>query len=52
LDAAHTEQRHRTEVHDAARETPSEWAAATELSDANEQVAAREAWVKWIERGY
>ena len=52
LDAAWTEQRHRTRVHDAARDTPSEPAAVSGLAEANEQVAAREAWVKWIERGY
>ena len=52
LETAHTEQRHRSEVHDAAQGSPSEPSAASELAGANEQVAAREAWVKWIERGY
>jgi hypothetical protein len=27
-------------------------AAVSEVAGANEQMAAREAWVKWIERGY
>jgi hypothetical protein len=52
LDDARTEQRRTSEVHDQARETSAEPAAATELSAANEQLAAREAWVHWIERGY
>ena len=52
LDAARVEQRHRSELHDAAQHMPSERAAASELAGANEQLAAREAWVKWIERGY
>jgi hypothetical protein len=52
LDTARADQHHKSQVHDAARDTPSEVAAATELAGANEQLAAREAWVKWVERGY
>ncbi len=52
LDAARVEQRDRSEAHEAARDSAGEPAAADELSEANEQVAAREAWVGWIERGY
>jgi hypothetical protein len=52
LDAARVGQRRRSELHAAAQHTPSERAAASELAGANEQLAAREAWVKWVERGY
>jgi hypothetical protein len=52
LDAARVDQRHSTQVHDAAKDTPAESAAASQLAGANEQLAAREAWVKWVERGY
>jgi hypothetical protein len=52
LDAARDDQRVKSEAHDVAQETPDERAAASELAGANEQMAAREAWVKWIERGY
>ena len=37
---------------DAARGSPSELAAYTELRAAVEQVAAREAWLAWADRGY
>jgi hypothetical protein len=52
LDAARAEQRNRIEARDAARGTPREHATADDLAGANEQVAAREAWVRWVERGY
>jgi hypothetical protein len=52
LDAARGEQRERSDAHDAAQETPGEPAAAGELARADDELAAREAWVKWIERGY
>ncbi|MEA2272361.1 MAG: hypothetical protein QOI98_1069 [Solirubrobacteraceae bacterium] len=52
LDAAETHQRESTEAHDASRKTPRESAAATKLIAANETVAARKAWVSWVERGY
>ncbi len=37
---------------DAARGGPDERTAAVALAAANERVAAREAWVKYIEHGY
>jgi len=45
-------QRHSRDASDAARGTPSEPARARDLAAADEQLAAREAWVSWIERGY
>jgi hypothetical protein len=38
--------------YDAARGSPSELAAYTQLQAAVEQVAAREAWLAWLDRGY
>jgi hypothetical protein len=52
LDAARGEQRERSDAHDAAQDTADEPAAASELARAKDELAAREAWVKWIERGY
>ncbi len=52
LDAARTEQRDRSDALDESKETRSEDQAAADLSEAKEKVAAREAWVSWIERGY
>ncbi|MFL5820584.1 MAG: hypothetical protein ACJ76S_07875 [Solirubrobacteraceae bacterium] len=52
LDAARDDQRDRDDAHHAAEDTPGEPAAASELARANDELAAREAWVKWIERGY
>ena len=52
LDAAQAHQRKSNDAHEASRETPGQSAAANELSAANEIVAAREAWVSWVERGY
>ena len=52
LDAARTDQRDKSEAHDAAQDPAAEREAATELAEANEELAAREAWIKWIERGY
>lgn len=52
LDSARDEQREKSEAHEAARGTPGQHAAASELAGANDEMAAREAWVKWIERGY
>ena len=37
---------------DVARGGPDEQAAVLALAAANEQVAAREAWVKYVEHGY
>ena len=52
LDAARSDQHDKTEAHDAAQDPAEEREAATDLAEANEELAAREAWVKWIERGY
>jgi hypothetical protein len=38
--------------YDAARGSRSELAAYTELRAAVEQVAARDAWLAWLDRGY
>jgi hypothetical protein len=38
--------------HDASRGTHSELAAYTQLRAAVDQVAAREAWLAWLDRGY
>ena len=37
---------------DASKGTGDELGARAELEEAHEQVAAREAWVKWLEREY
>jgi hypothetical protein len=52
LDAAKEERRRRSELDRAARGTKHQGEAADGLAAADEQVAAREAWVKWVERGY
>jgi hypothetical protein len=52
LDEAHSQQRKATDDHEASRQTPGERAAASNLAAADEQVAAREAWVSWVERGW
>jgi len=52
LDAAKEHRQHRIESHRAAQGTQQEADAANGLAAAEEQVAAREAWVKWVERGY
>jgi hypothetical protein len=38
--------------YDAARGTHSELSAYTQLRAAVDQVAAREAWLAWLDRGY
>jgi hypothetical protein len=52
LEQAKVEQHHTSERLDAATGTVAERAAADELAASREQVAAREAWVSWVERGY
>jgi hypothetical protein len=52
LDAAKEDRRRRSELHHDARGTDRVREAADGLAAADEQVAAREAWVKWVERGY
>ena len=41
-----------SEESDAAQGGPDERIAAVAVAAANEQVAAREAWVRYVERGY
>jgi hypothetical protein len=52
LDAAKEYRRRRSEHHRAVHGTEHEGHAADRVAAADEQVAAREAWVKWVERGY
>jgi hypothetical protein len=52
LDEARTEQSDMSDALDDSKETSGEADAASDLSAAKEKVAAREAWVSWIERGY
>ncbi len=51
-DAARSEQHHRRDVQAASQGTGEERSATRELAAANEELAAREAWVSWVERGY
>jgi hypothetical protein len=47
------ERRDRSSEHyDAARESPGELRAFTELQVALDQFAAREAWLAWVDRDY
>ena len=41
-----------SDQYDAARESPGELRAFTELQAAIDQFAAREAWLAWVDRGY
>jgi hypothetical protein len=52
LDAARDVRRQRRDAHAGSRGTPWEERAAAALNEAEDRFAAREAWVKWIERGY
>jgi hypothetical protein len=52
LDAARDERNRRRATYDAAQGETSQRDALGNLAEANEQLAAREAWVSWIERGY
>jgi hypothetical protein len=49
LDAAFAEQERLTGCHEAALGTPAELSADVELHAADEQVAAREAWLRWVD---
>jgi predicted methyltransferase MtxX (methanogen marker protein 4) len=51
-DAARSEQHLRREVLAAVRGTDEERSATSELAAASQELAAREAWVSWVERGY
>jgi hypothetical protein len=52
LDAARDDQHRMRQADDAAKGCERELVADVELSAANEQVAASEAWLHYIERGY
>ena len=52
LELARSEQQRSSAAHDAAGATDATRTTANDLAVANEQLAAREAWVKWVERGY
>ena len=52
LDQAVDDRERSSEESKAAQGGPDDRTAAVALAAANEQVAAREAWVKYIEHGY
>jgi hypothetical protein len=52
LDAAVDDLEHSSEESHAAQGGPDERTAAVALAAANEQVAAREAWLNYIEHGH
>jgi hypothetical protein len=52
LNGARDEQRRCAEEHDAARGSEGELFAQAKLQAAEDQFAAREAWVEWTERDY
>ncbi len=52
LETALGEQHRLTGRYDAARGSSSEMTAYADLREAGEQVAARDAWVRWIDRAY
>ncbi len=52
LEAARSEQAQRSEQLDTASGRADQLAATVELKGADEQLAAREAWLKWIDRDY
>ena len=52
LQTARQERDRRAEQYDAASGSSEELPAFTELRAAQEQFAAREAWLKWTEREY
>ena len=52
LDDARRDERQAQGRQDRASGPGEQLAAATDLHEAREQVAAREAWMKWFEREY
>ncbi|MFL5820465.1 MAG: hypothetical protein ACJ76S_07260 [Solirubrobacteraceae bacterium] len=52
LDAARNDQDRRRQIEEDARGSAQKLCATVELSAADEQVAASEAWLSYIERGY
>ena len=49
---ARDHQHHMSDELDGSKATASERSATANLAAANETLAAREAWVSWVERGY
>ena len=52
MDSARHERDCRQDDYDGAHDRRAQRDAASALAKANEQLAAREAWVGWIVRGY
>ena len=52
LEVAVDDRERSSKERDAAHGRPDQRTAAVALAAANEQVAAREAWVKYVEHGY
>jgi hypothetical protein len=52
LEGAREQRARRSEQYEAAAGSSQELPAFTELRAADEQFAAREAWLKWIDRDY
>jgi hypothetical protein len=52
FEAAREERDRRAGQYKAASGSPDELPAFTELQAAEDQLAAREAWLKWVERDY
>jgi hypothetical protein len=52
FEAARTERDQRSDEHDAATGSPRELTTFTELQAAEDQFAAREAWLLWVDRDY
>jgi hypothetical protein len=52
FEAAREERNRRAGQYEAASDSPEELPALTELRAAEDQLAAREAWLKWVERDY
>ena len=51
-DVARSEQLHRSRVRARAHGVRAERSATSDLAAANQELAARDAWVRWVERGY
>jgi hypothetical protein len=51
LEEARADRGRMTETYEASRSTTGEPSAAAEMRAADDRVAAREAWLGWVERG-
>ena len=49
---ARDHQHHMSAALEESKTTSTERSATANLAEANESLAAREAWVSWVERGY